>query len=324
MSLALPNVFFEKPQPSILSKVGWMGMDCHFHTEFSPDSIAGTDDTLRLAKKLGIGFAVTDHNAIGGSLKLFKNRYDVPIIPGIELTGKEGTHMLYYFYSPRDLKEAWDKEIKPYLKNPFFADKPTLELLRDISKYNCVISAPHPYAPGITGIKKLTKSENGLKSIHAVEVLNGYNLHTLNELAIKWMRQSKRSATGGTDGHMVEELGRVATFAPASDVEEFLDQIKKKSTVVIGEEDRALRKIVITLLKEHEMISKSREYRVARKLLQSQYHSSYNYYSSRFSPLKAKLSRIFASMHDHQETKVSKKKDEHPLGGSWTRSDQLG
>ncbi|MEK6961193.1 MAG: PHP-associated domain-containing protein [Nanoarchaeota archaeon] len=324
MELSKPGVFFERPQPEVLSRVGWMGMDLHFHTEYSFDSIAGLDATLRLAKKMGIGLAMTDHNAVGGALRYSKNRHGVPVIPGIELTGKEGTHMIYYFYSARELEAAWKKEIKPYLPNPYIpTTRPTLEMLRDLSKYNCVITAPHPYSPGVVGIKKLTDSDRDLRAVHCVEVINGYNLHGLNLRAIKWRERCGKGATGGTDGHMVEELGRVATFCPASNVEEFLDALKKKQSVVIGEEDRTLRKIVITLLKEHELVSKSREYHIAKKLLQGQFHSSNNYYNKKYGSLKRRLNLLFGG--HHKEPGFPKKADKrHPLGGSWTRSEQFG
>lgn len=323
MAIQIPAVFFEKPQPMVLSRVGWMGVDMHFHTEYSFDSIAGLDATLKLAKKLGIGLAMTDHNAIGGALRYFNNRYHVPVIPGIELTGKEGTHMLYYFYSPRELEIAWNKEIKPYLPNPYIpTTKPTLDMLRDLSKYNCVISAPHPYSPGVVGIKKLTNSDKDLRAVHCVEVLNGYNLHGLNLKAIKWRERCGKGATGGTDGHMAEELGGVVTFCPASRIDEFLDAVKQRQSVVIGEEDRTLRKLIITLLKEHELISKSREYHIAKKLLQGQFHSSNDYYKKKFDAMKTRMDRLFGGHHGGDFPKKVDKR--HPLGGSWTRSEQLG
>lgn len=315
--------FFERPQPAVLSRVGWMGMDLHFHTEYSFDSIAGLDATLMLAKKLGIGLAMTDHNAVGGALKYFKNRHKVPVIPGIELTSKEGTHMLYYFESPQELERAWKKEIKPYLPNTYIpTTRPTIETMEALSRYNCVISAPHPYSPGIVGIKKLTNSDRDLRKVHCVEVINGYNLHSLNIKAVKWQQRCEKGATGGTDGHMVEELGRVLTFCAADSVKGFLEELRKKKSVVIGEEDRTVRKIVITLLKEHELVSKSREYHIAKKLLKGQFHSSNDYYTIKYDKLKRRIGRLLAG-HSTQEGSKPKATKRHPLGGSWTRSEQF-
>ena len=282
-------------------------MDMHFHTEFSPDSIAGTQATLNHAKKMGIGFAVTDHNAIGGSLSMVKNRFRVPVIPGIELTGKEGTHMLYFFYSPRDLERAFTKEIKPHLKNPFVADKPAVDLLYALSNYHCVVSSPHPYSPGVVGIKKLNLPEKAIKRIDAVEAINGYNLRSLNEKGIAWMRRTRRGATGGSDGHMVEELGTILTFAQAQTTEEFLDCLIQRKTTVMGVEDSTLRKAAITLIKEQEMVSKSHEYHQALNLLHGQFQTSSSYYKKKFGRFKTRLHHLFGSHHDgsHQNNKQS-------------------
>ena len=328
------NVFFEKPNVSLMKKQGFLGMDMHFHTECSPDSIAGPQATLKFAKKIGIGFAVTDHNAIGGSLSMVKNRFNVPVIPGIELTGKEGTHMLYFFYSARELERAFNKEIKPYLKNPFVADKPVVDLLHSLSKYHCVVSAPHPYSPGVVGIKKLNPPEKLIRQIDAVEAINGYNLRSLNMKGISWMKRTNRGATGGSDGHMVEELGTILAFAHASTAEEFLDELQKRRTTVMGVEDSTLRKAVITLIKEQEMVSKSHEFHQARKLLHSQLSTSSAYYEKKFARFKSRLHHMFSSHHNHAGHLGVQSKDqskdqskgqskEHMLGGSWTRSNQL-
>ncbi len=127
-----------------------------------------------------------------------------------------------------------------------------------------------------------------------VEVINGYNLHFLNLKAIKWRERCGKGATGGTDGHMAEEIGGVATFCPASTVEEFLESLKKGQSVVIGEEDRTIRKLVITLLKEHELVSKAREHHIAKKLIEGQFHSSNDFYVNKLEHVKKKIKKLFS------------------------------
>jgi len=96
---------------------------------------------------------------------------------------------------------------------------------------------------------------------------------------------------------MVEELGTILTFAPASTVEEFLDAVVQRKTVVIGAEDSTLRKLAITLIKEQEMISKSREFHQARKLLHSQFQTSHDFYEKKFRHFRSKLHHVFSRHH---------------------------
>ncbi len=51
--------------------------------------------------------------------------------------------------------------------------------------------------------------------------------------------------TGGTDGHLLYELGGVVTCAEADTVEEFLDAIRAKKTAVIGRERPLFEKAVM-------------------------------------------------------------------------------
>jgi len=48
--------------------------------------------------------------------------------------------------------------------------------------------------------------------------------------------------TGGTDGHLLDDLGRVVTCAEADDPEAFLEAVIREKTVVIGEEKNLLEK----------------------------------------------------------------------------------
>jgi hypothetical protein len=51
--------------------------------------------------------------------------------------------------------------------------------------------------------------------------------------------------TGGTDGHLLHELGGVVTCAEADTVEEFLDAIRARKTVIIGRERPLVEKAVM-------------------------------------------------------------------------------
>ena len=66
--------------------------------EFSLDAFTSIPALLARAKSAGIGLAITDHNTIAGSLCAQKQT-DVLIIPAIEVTTREGIHILAYFNS---------------------------------------------------------------------------------------------------------------------------------------------------------------------------------------------------------------------------------
>ena len=73
--------------------------DLHCHTNQSQDSPAELRKTVRIAKRRGIdGIAVTDHNKIyNGPLRI----EGIDIIPGSEITLKDGGHLLAYFVTEK-------------------------------------------------------------------------------------------------------------------------------------------------------------------------------------------------------------------------------
>ena len=62
----------------------------------------------------------------------------------------------------------------------------------------------------------------------------------VNTKAIAWGKKINKGFTGGSDGHCLAELGTSLTLCKADTVAEFLDQIKKKKSIVIGKEEKLL------------------------------------------------------------------------------------
>jgi hypothetical protein len=54
--------------------------------------------------------------------------------------------------------------------------------------------------------------------------------------------------TGGSDAHLLRDYGRVLTFAPSDNVEEFLDAVTQHRNFVIGEEKNLLDKGLMSAL----------------------------------------------------------------------------
>ena len=89
------RIGFEKPNLPELTK-HYTVVDMHFHTHYS-DGSSAVEEIANRVRELGIGIAITDHNDIRGAIEIHKDT-GIFSIPGIEITSKEGAHLLIYFY----------------------------------------------------------------------------------------------------------------------------------------------------------------------------------------------------------------------------------
>lgn len=246
--MAEERIVFGKPNPELLNKLGFSCADMHFHSRYS-DTFTKIKNVVKKAKKKGIGFAITDHNEVKGAVEACKLGNGLLIVPGMEVSTKEGAHLLTYFYNINELEEFYKKEIKHHKSgNPYMATKVELAHLIDSTKnYNCIVCAAHPFAPGIANLYK--KYERGdvdlklIKRISVMEAINGYNLRNRNEKAVEWIAEMQKGFTGGSDGHTLSQLGGVLTFSKENNLDSFLDSIVKKKNFVIGKEIKLSRMI---------------------------------------------------------------------------------
>lgn len=235
------NIRFAKPNWKQLKQEGFTMVDMHFHTNYS-DGISKVSNILKKAKKLGVNIAITDHNEIKGNI-LAQKQKDVMVIPGIEVSTKHHSHILFYFYDKSSLEEFYEKEIKNYKgTNQYLSTTKTAEELVDAAKkYNALICPAHPVVKPLIHcfedkIRKKIVSKDILKDIHAIEVICGMNLRGMNKKAIAWNKEIKKGIIGGSDGHVLASLGCTVTYSEASDLEDFLDSIMKKENFVVGKE----------------------------------------------------------------------------------------
>lgn len=244
------QVRFEIPDLTKLEKDGLYAVDMHFHTDHS-DGQVRVEDVLAKARLHGFGMAITDHNVVSGSLRAFKERGDRLVIPGMEVSAFDGPHILTYFYSPRDLEDYFRRHIEPNRQgSPWLAIKlGTQEIIDRAEEYNCVTIAAHPYGYLLFN-KGLQKSIDGkylpleiMKRFNGLEVICGGMTHSLNVKAMKLAEERQLSFTGGTDGHILSDIGSVVTCAHEDTLEGFLDAIVSRKNMVIGYEKSALDKI---------------------------------------------------------------------------------
>src|SRR5690242_4321256 len=118
-----------------------MGLaDLHIHTIYSYDGTASISAVLARAKQVGLDvIAITDHDEIKGALKAFDlaPRFDMEVIPGIEITTREGD-LLALFVT---------EKIQP--------GQPLLDTILQVGEAGGICIAPHPMARG-TGMKSLS------------------------------------------------------------------------------------------------------------------------------------------------------------------------
>jgi hypothetical protein len=92
-----------------------------------------------------------------------------------------------------------------------------------------------------------------MKRFDGLEVICGSMTHLLNVKAMKLAEERNMSFTGGTDGHMLSDVGGVMTCTPEDTLEGFLDAVESHRNVVIGYEKGTPKKIAtgIVVMTKH-------------------------------------------------------------------------
>ena len=243
----LNRIQFETPRLDELNYC-YTVVDLHFHSRYS-DGSDTVEEIAEKARQLGIGVAITDHNAIDGAVEM-DSYADILSIPGIEVTSSEGTHVLVYFYRIEDLKRFYDIDVKPFLGSTVMSStqKDVESIIQCARKYNSVVIFPHPYSAAFTGICNHSFSETKLKRLlkmgDGVEVINSENLKRWNLKSALLGFNLNRVITGGSDGHSIQQMGSAVTYVTGeSDRKCFLDALSRGDAKVVGTESKLLKKI---------------------------------------------------------------------------------
>jgi predicted metal-dependent phosphoesterase TrpH len=247
MTPQINRIVFEKPDIEKLTLKNTV-VDMHFHSVYS-DGRNRVDEIVEYAEYLGIGVAITDHNAIQGAVEI--DTYDnVLSIPGIEVTSFEGTHLLVYFYDIENLCRFYDQDVAPYMGREVMSsiDLPMEDIIERAKRLGAVTIFPHPYCGIYTGItnhhfdkKRLDKL---FEQVDGVEVINSENLNKWNLKSALLGFNLNKAIMGGSDGHSLYQLGRVVTFARCdNDGRTFLSAVKNGRSRVVGKEIDILRKV---------------------------------------------------------------------------------
>ncbi|MFO8090567.1 MAG: PHP domain-containing protein [Desulfatiglandaceae bacterium] len=240
------SIIFKKPPlPALIDS--HTVVDLHFHSRYS-DGFNSIDAIAERVRKLGIGIAITDHNTIDGAVEMSRHK-DIFSIPGIEITAKEGAHVLVYFSTLKGLIDFYSSEISSRLgKNLMASCALSMESIISLARsYDGIVVFPHPYA-AFTGvcnpIFRKRRQESLFAMVDGVEVINGGNVHRWNMKAAELGLNIKSGLTAGSDGHNLFQMGSAVTYANCKkDRKAFLNAIKRKKTWTIGKEVGLLLKV---------------------------------------------------------------------------------
>lgn len=223
-------------------------VDLHFHSEYS-DGNNSISDIVQRALDLGIGIAITDHNEIKGAVEIDKHT-EILNIPGIEVTSREGTHLLIYFYDIKSLKKFYRKDIRPHMGHDIMSATglEMEDIIERARAYETLVVFPHPYSATFTGIQNTYFPEDRLERLFemadGIEVINAENLKKWNLRSALLGFNLDKGITGGSDGHRLPQMGRAVSYAACSnDRRTFLDAIKGGQTRVVGKEIDIIRKV---------------------------------------------------------------------------------
>jgi predicted metal-dependent phosphoesterase TrpH len=187
--------------------------DLHIHSNFSFDSDATIEDIIeKLIEKKYYGFSITDHNTTKHIEYIRKlNLQNILFIPGFEYSVNEVDLLLYNV-----------EELPPENSN-------LISVIEFAQKRNGVVVLAHP-ARYITNI-----SSELLKNVDGLEITNlrYSNLPALLEKSykidvIQWCKKQNKALFANSDSHNLKDLGKVGTYIPAQNIDDFLWAVKNK------------------------------------------------------------------------------------------------
>jgi len=277
-------------------------VDLHFHSAYS-DGKNSIEEIADRVQKLGIGIAITDHNEIKGAVEIdgFK---DILSIPGIEVTSREGTHILLYFYDIESLKRFYTIHVQPYM-GPEVMSSISLtleEIIQRARLYQTIIIFPHPYCSVYTGICNPSFSPGRQKQLFeladGVEVINSENLNRWNLRCALLGFNLGKMITGGSDGHDLYQVGRVVSYAECrKNRKAFLDAIKAKQNKVAGKEIDLFKKVKSNGLKLRTNLKNYPE------LVEKNFKYSYTVINSKSKILRDSIKRSIMRKRRRTETR---------------------
>ncbi len=197
-----------------------MKIDFHTHSKYSPDALTKPKTMIKAAKKLGIGFVITDHNNIKAWSELNKlaKKHEVTFIQGQEL---------YTFHQGKFAGEFLCSFLTDQIKS-----KEYLDILDEVKTQDGIVGVSHPFDVFRKNFKYLEKE---WKKLDVIEVFNSRcYLARFNSQAKDFAEKHSMNRIAGSDAHTPWEIGRAYTEIGASDLEEFRKKLLKNKAKIHG------------------------------------------------------------------------------------------
>ncbi|MCX6684507.1 MAG: PHP domain-containing protein [Methanoregula sp.] len=171
--------------------------DLHVHTNFSKDGESSVEAILRAAEVAGLdAIAITDHDSVDGAKKALACETSVLVIPGIEVTTKQG-HLLVLGVT----------ELIP-------AGLDVVDTVEIARKMGALLILPHPYHVWRHGVARRKKI--GMNVVDAIETFNSrYIVGSANRKAARIAERLGKPCVAGSDAHHARFVGFGRTFVEA-------------------------------------------------------------------------------------------------------------
>lgn len=175
-----------------------LACDLHVHTSYSRDGESSVEEILARAEKAGLDvIAITDHDSVSGARYALSCRSRVLVIPGIEISTKQGHLIALGITEP----------VPPGLD--------VLETVEIAHRMGALVILPHPYHMWRHGVAR--KLQEALSAVDAVEVFNSrYIVGSANRKAMRVARSLGKPGVAGSDAHNARFVGFGRTYIDAS------------------------------------------------------------------------------------------------------------
>jgi len=163
--------------------------DLHVHTNFSKDGESSVEAILRAAEVAGLDvIAITDHDSVDGAKKALTCETSVLVIPGIEVTTKQG-HLIVLGVT----------EVIP-------AGLDVVDTVEIARKMGALLILPHPYHVWRHGVARRKKI--GMAVVDAIETFNSrYIVGSANRKAARVAKRIGKPCVAGSDAHHARFVG---------------------------------------------------------------------------------------------------------------------
>ena len=193
-----------------------MILDLHCHTKYSYDCYLEPLDLIKRAKELNLdGICITEHYSFSLSRHVanIDQSDDFLILRGLEISTNMG-HILVYGVKD-DSWNTWSKD--NYLD--------MFEVIRNVCLKGGICVPAYPFR-GWGSLGDVIFTADGFD---AIETHNGSNSFNENEKAIHAAFTLKLPSIGGSDCHIIEQVGKAVTefFNPIQTIDDMIGEIKK-------------------------------------------------------------------------------------------------